>query len=55
MPTYDFKCPKCDARKNHYFSFSDEHKLTCECGTAMEKVFQATPSHFKGGGWGGQP
>jgi len=55
MPTYDFACIACDTEVERYFTFNEEHRVECEkCGNSMVKVIQATPSHFKGGGWGGQ-
>jgi putative FmdB family regulatory protein len=55
MPTYQFACIACDIEVERYFTFNEEHRVECEkCGHAMVKVIQATPSHFKGGGWGGQ-
>lgn len=56
MPFYEFKCPKCFRLEEHYFSFKEEHKLACPtCKKDMEKVIQATPAIFHGGGWGAKP
>lgn len=55
MPNYDFACLTCDIQVERYFPFNEEHRVECpQCGNSMTKVFNATPAHFKGGGWGGQ-
>ena len=55
MPAYDFVCLNCDYTTEVVFNFDDDHRISCEkCGEFMNKVFSATPAHFKGGGWGGQ-
>ena len=55
MPNYDFACLSCDIQVERYFQFNEEHRVECpQCGNSMVKVFNATPAHFKGGGWGGQ-
>lgn len=55
MPSYDFTCLGCDLTVERYFTFHEDHRVECEkCGNQMIKVMSPTPSHFKGGGWGGQ-
>ena len=55
MPNYDFVCDKCDVKVTEHFSFKEEHKLHCTlCNELMRKVIFATPSHFRGAGWGGK-
>ena len=55
MPNYDFTCIACDITVERYFTFEEDHRVECEsCGNSMVKVIAATPSHFKGTGWGGQ-
>lgn len=55
MPNYDFTCVGCDSTVERYFKFDQERRVECEkCGNQMIQVFQATPAHFKGGGWGGK-
>jgi putative FmdB family regulatory protein len=55
-PFYEFKCEKCLRLEEHYFSFQEEHKVDCpNCKEGMNKVIQATPAIFTGGGWGGKP
>ena len=52
MPHYDYKCPICEGNSTVYFTFDDIHSVECpKCHVQMNKVFQATPSHFKGTGW----
>ena len=53
MPRYDFKCNKCGSVREVVMSFGDSTLPVC-CQESMTKVFQATPAHFKGGGWGGK-
>jgi putative FmdB family regulatory protein len=55
MPFYEFKCPDCFRLEEKYFAFTEEHKLMCESckKIEMQKVIQATPAIFTGGGWGG--
>jgi putative FmdB family regulatory protein len=54
MPSYDFCCLSCDIEVERYFTFEEDHRVECEkCGNEMIKVFNPTPTHFKGGGWGG--
>jgi Zn finger protein HypA/HybF involved in hydrogenase expression len=56
MPFYEFKCAKCSKQEEKYFSFQEKHELKCvKCKKEMNKVIQATPAVFRGGGWGGQP
>ena len=53
MPSYDFCCLSCDIEVERYFTFEEDHRVECEkCGNEMIKVFNPTPTHFKGGGWG---
>jgi putative FmdB family regulatory protein len=54
MPTYEFKCPRCDNKVDAFFNFHEKHELKCDCGAEMEKVYQANAAIFRGGGWGGQ-
>lgn len=54
--TYDWVC------KNHdepHFQYTIQSMLTvivippCDlCGSPMSRVFNAVPTHFRGGGWG---
>ena len=39
MPIYDFKCPECKKEKKDEFVASWDTKVTCECGTLMDKQF----------------
>jgi len=55
VPNYDFTCLRCDVTVEKYFAFEDNSRPTCDkCGEFLNKVFSATPAHFKGGGWGAQ-
>ena len=53
MPNYDFKCNVCGVVQEVYKEFGDDSIPVC-CQTSMNKIFSATPAHFKGGGWGAQ-
>lgn len=40
MPTYDFKCKKCNLVKEKTMSFeASERGIVCECGGTMERQF----------------
>jgi putative FmdB family regulatory protein len=51
MPTYDFICPKCNAKTSRQLSITGNHTITCECGELMNKIFTTMPIIFKGNGW----
>ena len=55
MPVYEWRCEADKSYLELRQDFSDNSIPDCPvCGDPMNKVFQATPTHFKGGGWGGQ-
>jgi len=55
MPSYDYKCDTCETVVEVQRSFDEEGSPTCvACNTTMSRVWNATPAHFKGGGWGGR-
>lgn len=55
MPAYDFKCESCNSIVEIQRAFDEESSPMCTaCNKTMTRVWQATPAHFKGGGWGGQ-
>ena len=37
MPTYDYRCPKCDKVEEKYHSMTLEPRIVCKCGGIMEK------------------
>ena len=54
--TYDWVCKKHD---EPHFQYTIQSMLTvivippCDlCGSPMSRVFNAVPTHFRGGGWG---
>ena len=48
VPDYDFKCVTC----NITIELQDSAPIPCSfCGLTMERVWSATPVHFKGGGF----
>lgn len=54
MPKWDFKCSKCGHIEEVEYSLHDEQP-TVECPYGhgpCRKMFNPTPGHFKGGGWG---
>lgn len=53
MPNYEFQCRKCSDIKQCYRNVDDRNKLPeCkECGILMDRIWQATPAHFKGSGF----
>jgi putative FmdB family regulatory protein len=54
MPTYEFRCDKDKTMLEIQQGFYDDNIPNCPlCGKEMQKVFQATPAVFRGGGWGG--
>ena len=52
-PHYDFRCPGCAAHIEVTRRISDtKANPTCgDCLVEMERVFSATPIHFKGSGF----
>ena len=57
MPKYDFKCESCQTVVESSFPIEQgpAPAIVCEhCGNEAFRIYEATPSHFKGGGWGGK-
>jgi len=45
MPTYNFKCNKCNKTVEGYMSFKEsEQGIPCKCGGIMERVFSTDVS-----------
>ena len=54
LPTYEFKCPKCQITIEQSFSVYSNHQIWCsDCQIPMEKQFTNPGVIFKGDGWGG--
>lgn len=52
---YEYRCPDCAALFMVKQEFMDDSIPNCPtCEKPMNKVFQATPTIFRGNGWGGQ-
>lgn len=53
MPTYDYKCPKCEKMSEIFHKMSDGLPVYCpECYDKMVKQFNAGIGvHFKGTGF----
>ena len=53
MPRYDYTCLECDYVVELARTFGDDTPVLCRvCSAVMRKVYAATPTHFKGTGWG---
>ncbi len=52
MPKYDYKCPQCSRIEEVEHSMDDTPVIDCAfCHKPCRKVFNPTPSVFKGTGW----
>lgn len=53
MPTYNFKCPKCNHMQSIIHSIKEDHpKVVCEkCKTEMKRNISSPAVVFKGTGW----
>lgn len=52
MPTYEYKCVKCDAKQEHNRSVDNrDDAVTCECGEAMKRSYNAVPIKFNAPGF----
>ncbi len=53
MPTYDYKCTKCDNIQEEFHGISEEKEILCnECQSVCEKTFSTnTQFILKGSGW----
>ena len=52
MPTYGYKCEKCEHQFEKVQSFSDDSLKTCpKCKGSLKKLIYAPPVVFKGKGW----
>ncbi len=55
MPTYEFRCTKCDAMDTAQLSIEQDKVMRCpRCQVFMDRVYSAPGLVFKGGGWGGK-
>lgn len=56
MATYTYKCPDHGPFDKEHPMATVPNQETCpNCGQWSNKQYYATPTHFKGGGWGGKP
>ena len=51
MPTYVYKCDKCDTELEVHQNFSDAPLTTCKCGGNLHRVIFAVPTHYKCAGF----
>lgn len=56
MPNYEFKCSTCQHVSESFFPIQDgpASAIICQCGKEAFRVYNPTPAHLKGGGWGGK-
>ena len=54
MPSYEYKCPKCELTMTIVRSLKEEERIPICVNDAQEltRVFEAPPIQFKGKGWG---
>ena len=54
MPTYNYKCPKCEATASHLVPINEPliAPKCLSCKEDMDRIFAAPNITFKGGGWG---
>lgn len=55
MPRYDYKCDSCGDIAEFSFSIHDDlpvNILHLECDGNYHRLYNPTPGHFKGQGWG---
>lgn len=50
MPTYEYKCLECGITVEYERSFSENTEPIC-CSMTMSRVWSATPTIFKTGGF----
>jgi len=52
VPTYDYRCDRCERTFEVRQRISDEPLTTCErCGGPIRRLLSAAPFILKGGGW----
>ena len=52
MPTYDYRCDRCERTFEVRQRISAEPLTTCErCGDSIRRLLSAAPFILKGGGW----
>jgi len=53
MPLYAYFCDRCDTKFEFWRDYQGAPETVCpDCETAtLRKLFEATPIHFKGGGF----
>jgi len=52
MPTYDYKCKKCDIVRETVRKMTDDSKELClVCNGEMHVVFNSPKITYKGSGW----
>jgi putative FmdB family regulatory protein len=50
MPNYDYKCNQCGITMEVFKQLGNDSVPVC-CGASMEKIWYATPTIFKTGGF----
>ena len=52
MPTYDYRCDRCERTFEVRQRISEAPLTTCErCGSPIRRLLSAAPFILKGGGW----
>ena len=52
MPTYEFKCERCEERQTIHAGIREEVKPLCTtCEKPLKRIFASPPVTFKGSGW----
>lgn len=52
MPTYEYKCQKCEKNFEYVQKITEDPKKKCEkCGGKLERLISGGAFQLKGGGW----
>lgn len=52
MPSYDYKCHRCNTIVEKFHSIKEDPYYACTCGNHLVRILvSATPVHFKGSGF----
>lgn len=52
MPTYEYKCVKCEKTQEHNRGVDNrDDEAICECGEAMKRSYNAVPIKFNAPGF----
>ena len=55
MPTYDYRCPRCDAEVEIFHGMNEDPEIACDCEdepVVMLRIISCAPGFvLKGSGW----